>query len=61
MNPPGQLYVFWHDCHVFSMDSTQVTVFEQSDQIIFTGTLESVSCIGCKMETNPEILSDFPI
>ena len=59
-NPPGQLYVFGHDRHMFSMDSTQVTVLKQSDQIIFAGTLESVSCISCKMETNPEILSDFP-
>ena len=60
MNPPGQPYVFWHDCHAFSMDSTQVTVLEQSDMIIFAGTLESVSCVSCKTETSLEILSDFP-
>ena len=60
MDPSGQLYAFQHDCHALGMDSTQVTVLKQSDKIIFTGTLESVSCISCKTETSLEILSDFP-
>ena len=59
-NPSGQLYVFRHDRHAFGVNNAQITVLEQLNKIIFAGTLESVSCISCKMETSLEVLSDFP-
>ena len=35
----GQLDVFWHDGYSFSVDGTEVTVFEQSHQVCFCGLL----------------------
>ena len=36
----GKLDVLRHDCHPFGMDSTQVGVFKQTNQVRLTGFLK---------------------
>jgi len=36
----SQLYVFWHDGHALRVDSAQVGVLKQSDEICLTGLLK---------------------
>jgi len=36
----GQLDIFWHDGDTFSMNGTQVGVFEESDEVGFRCFLE---------------------
>lgn len=40
-NSPGQLDVFRHDGHPLSVDGTEVSVFEQSDQVSFASLLQA--------------------
>jgi len=39
-NTTSQLYVFWHDGHALRVDSTQVGVLKQSDEICLAGLLK---------------------
>ena len=54
----GQLYVFWHYCHVLGVNSSQISVLEQTDEIIFAGRLEGVSCFSCKISF--KVLGNLP-
>lgn len=56
----GELEVFSHDGDSFSMDCTEVSVFEKSDQVGFCSLLECQNCRGLESEVSFEFLSDFP-
>ena len=55
----GQLDVFWHDGDTFSMDGTQVGVFEESDEVGFRCFLESRDGGALETQVSLEVLSDF--
>lgn len=39
-NPPSELDILWHDGHTLGVNSAQVGVFEQTDQVSFAGLLQ---------------------
>ena len=55
----SQLDVLWHDGNSLGVDGAQVGVFEKSDQVSFTGFLESHDSWALETEISFEVLSDF--
>lgn len=55
----GQLDVFGHDGHTLSVDSAQVGVFEETDQVSFAGLLKSHHSRALETQVGLEILGDF--
>ena len=55
----GQLDVFWHDGDTLGVDGAQVGVFEQSDQVGFTGFLQSHDSWALEPQVGLEILGDL--
>lgn len=55
----GQLDVLRHNCDTLSMDGAQVGVFEETDQVGFTGFLQSTDGRRLETEIGLEILSNF--
>jgi hypothetical protein len=55
----SQLDIFWHDCDTFGVNSAQVGVFEQSDQVSLAGLLESQDSRALESEISLEVLSNF--
>jgi len=56
---PCQLDIFRHDGHTLSMDSTQVGVFKEADQVGLTGFLQSSNSSTLKTEICLEVLGNF--
>ena len=44
-----QLYVFWHYCDPFSMDGTEICVFEESYKISLCCLLKCCHCCCCQL------------
>ena len=55
----GQLNVFWHDSHTFSVDGTKVGVLEQSDEVGLAGLLESHDGGALESKVSFEVLSNL--
>jgi len=58
-DPPGQLDVLGHDGDTLGVDSAQVGVLEQPDQVSLTGLLKSSNGGRLEPEIGFEILSDL--
>jgi len=58
-DPPGQLDVLGHDGDTLGVDSAQVSVLEQPDQVSLTGLLKSSNGGRLEPEISFEILSDL--
>lgn len=55
----GKLDVFGHDGHSFGVDSAQVGVLEETDQVCFAGLLEGHDCAALESEVSLEVLCDL--
>ena len=55
----GQLDVLWHDGDSLGVDGAQVGVFEETDQVSFTGFLEGHDSRALESEISLEVLGDF--
>lgn len=55
-----QLDVFRHDGDSLGVDSAQVGVFEEADQICFAGFLERHYCRTLEAQIGLEVLGDLP-
>ena len=55
----SQLDVLWHDGDTLGVDSAQVGVFEESDQVSLAGLLESQDSRALESEISLEVLGDF--
>ena len=56
----GQLNVLRHDGDPLCINSTQVSITEQSHEIILSSGLDGVGCFCSKVKICLEVLSDFP-
>lgn len=59
-DPAGQVQVLSHDRDSFGVDSTQVGVFEQTDQVCFGGFLEGQHGLALESDVLLELNGDFP-
>jgi hypothetical protein len=55
----GKLDILGHDRNPFSMDSAQVGIFKETDEVSFTSFLKSHDSRRLEAEISLEILSDF--
>ena len=55
----SQLHILWHNSDSFSVNSAQVGIFEQSNQVSFRCFLESHYSRGLESEIGLEILGNF--
>ena len=55
----GELDVLWHDGHTLGVDGAKVGVFEEADQVSFSGFLESEDSGALETEVVLELRSDF--
>ena len=55
----GQLDVLGHDGDTLGMDGTQVGVFKQTNQVSFTGLLQSHNSRALESQVGLEVLCDF--
>ena len=55
----SELDVLGHDGDSLGVDSTQVGIFEESDQVSFGGFLESHDGRGLEAKISFEVLGDF--
>ena len=55
----GQLDVLWHDGDTLGVDSAQVGVLEQADEVSFAGLLESHHGRALEAQVGLEVLGDF--
>ena len=55
----SELHIFWHDGDSFSMDSTEIGIFEESDQISFCGFLQRKDCLALESKVRFELSGDF--
>ena len=58
-NPLSQLYIFWHDCNSFSVNSTKVHVFKKSHKISLCCFLKCSHRHTCYSEICSEIMHNF--
>jgi len=58
-NTASQLDILWHDSDTLGVDSTQVGVLKQSNEVSLTGLLESTNGSRLEPEISFEILSNF--
>ena len=57
--PPGELHVLGLNSDTLGVDSTQVGVFKERDEVSFRGFLESHDGRGLESEISLEVLGDF--
>ena len=55
----GELKVFGHDGNSLGMDSAEIGVFEQRDQVCFSGFLEGEHGLGLESNLLLELQGDF--
>merc|ERR1711976_792890 len=55
----GQLDILGHDCNPLGVDSAQVGVFEEANQVSFRSLLQSSDGSGLEPQVGFEVLSDF--
>jgi hypothetical protein len=55
----GELDVLWHDGHTLGVDGAKVGVFEEADQVSFSGFLKSEDSGALETEVVLELRSDF--
>jgi len=58
-NSSGQLNIFGHDSNTLGMDSAQVGVFEQADQVSLTGLLEGTDSCTLEAKISLEVLGNL--
>ena len=54
-----QLDILWHDRDALGMNCAEVSVFEDTDQVCFTGFLESHDGRRLESKIGLEVLSNF--
>jgi len=59
-DPSGQLDVLGHDGHPLGVDSAQVGVLKQANQVGLAGLLESSNGSGLEPEVSLEVLGNLP-
>ena len=57
-DPPGEVHVLPHEGDSIGMDGADVRVFEDSDQVGFTGFLESNQCSGLELEGAVDVVGN---
>jgi len=55
----SELDILWHNGDTLGVDGTQVGVLKQSNEVSFTGLLESSNSSRLEPEISFEVLSDF--
>jgi len=55
----SELDILWHDSDTLGVDSAQIGVLKQSNEVSLTGLLESSNSSRLEPEISFEILSDF--
>jgi len=55
----SELDILWHDSDTLGVDSAQIGVLKESDEVSLTGLLESSNSSRLEPEISFEILSDF--
>jgi hypothetical protein len=58
-NATSQLDILGHDGHTLGVDSTEVGILKQANQVSFSSFLESQDSATLEAEVSLEILSDF--
>ena len=58
-NSSCQLDILWHDSNSLGVDGTEIGVFENSNQVGFTGFLEGHDGRRLESKIGLEVLSDF--
>ena len=59
-DPPGQLDILRHDGDPLGVDSAQVGVLKESDEVGLTGLLEGADSGGLEPQVGLEVLGDLP-
>ena len=55
----GELDVLWHDGHTLGVDGAKVGVFEEADQVSFSGFLESEDSGALESDVLLELRTDL--
>jgi len=55
----SELDILWHDSDTLGVDSAEIGVLKESDEVSLTGLLESSNSSRLEPEISFEILSDF--
>eukprot|EP01027_Heterolobosea_sp_BB2_P018809 GEZU01026438.1.p1 GENE.GEZU01026438.1~~GEZU01026438.1.p1 ORF type:complete len:133 (-),score=6.65 GEZU01026438.1:125-523(-) len=55
----SKLDVLWHDGHTLGMDSTKVSVFEETDEVGLSSLLQGEDSRGLETEIGLEVLGDL--
>jgi hypothetical protein len=58
-NATSEVDVFGHNCDALGVDSAQVCVLEQANQVSLSGLLKRHNCSALEAEIGLEILGDF--
>ena len=58
-NTSSKLNILGHDSNTLGMDSTQIGVFKEADQVGFAGLLQGPDGGGLEAQVSLEVLGDF--